>query len=248
MRLLDLFCGAGGCAVGYHRAGFAEIIGIDHRTQLRYPFDFVRADAMEYLAEHGMEFDAIHASPPCQAYSAANNIHGRKDHPRLIEPLRELLLSVGVPYVIENVVGAPMRFPAEVCGLALGLRVKRHRWFESSALLFGTGCGDHSSDYVVVFGGGAKGRGKTIGLTAKGGPMIRRRFVAHEVAKRAMGIDWMNRDELSQAIPPPYTEFIGRQLLAALQEVPAGGAESEAKQKNLFEIEAGATLEGRGDA
>jgi len=214
MKLLDLFCGAGGCAVGYHRAGFTDIVGVDIEPQPRYPFTFVQADALEYLAAHGREFDAIHASPPCQAYSVAKNIHGSGHrHPDLVGPVRELLEATGKPWVIENVVGAPLECPVEVCGLALGLRVKRHRWFESSVFLFGTTCRNHASDYVIVFGGGAKGRGKTIGRTAKGGPMIRRPFVPHEEASVAMGIDWMIRDELSQAVPPAYTEFIGRQLI-----------------------------------
>ncbi len=107
IRLLDLFCGAGGAAVGYHNAGFDEIIGVDIKPQPRYPFEFVQADALEYLAEHGREFDAIHASPPCQGYSIMHNLpwlRGR-DYPLLILPTIEMLEALGKPYVVENVMG-----------------------------------------------------------------------------------------------------------------------------------------------
>jgi DNA (cytosine-5)-methyltransferase 1 len=212
-HLLDLFCGAGGATKGYQDAGF-RVTGVDIKPQARYCGEtFIQADALEYVAAHGQEYDLIHASPPCQAYTVANNIHGRTDHPRLIAPLREMLLQLQVPYVLENVVRAPLRFPIQICGLALGIRVKRHRLFESSRLLFGTDCGDHTADYAIVFGGVAKGRGHTIGKTAKGGSRIRRPSISHADAQKAMGIDWMSREELSQAIPPAYTKWIGLQLL-----------------------------------
>lgn len=211
-RLLDLFSGAGGCSVGYSRAGF-DVVGVDHRPMPRYPFEFHQGDALEYLEKHGREFDVIAASPPCQAYSAANNIHGRTDHPDLIGVTREALIATGRPWVIENVPRAPLYFPAVVCGLALGLNVKRHRLFESSEVLFGTGCKGHNKDYAIVFDGGAKARARQIGRTAKNGPILRRAHIPHDLASQAMGIDWMIRDELSQAIPPAYTEFIGNQLL-----------------------------------
>lgn len=214
-RLLDLFCGAGGAAVGYHRAGF-DVTGVDIKPQPRYPFAFIQGDALEYLAKHGHEFDAIHASPPCQAYSAANNIHGRADHPDLIGVTREGLNAIGKPWIIENVERSPLLNPATVCGLALGLGVKRHRLFESPLLLFGTGCGDHSEDYVIVFGGGARGRAHVSGMAKGGGLVIYRPTIPLARAKRAMGIDWMTRDELSQAIPPAYTEFLGKQLIRQL--------------------------------
>src|SRR3990167_2895583 len=108
MKLLDLFCGAGGAAVGYHQAGFDTIVGVDIKPQKHYPFTFVEADALEYLAEHGHEFDAIHASPPCQGYSIMRNLPWLrdKDYPLLIEPIRERLIAAAVPYIIENVAGA----------------------------------------------------------------------------------------------------------------------------------------------
>jgi hypothetical protein len=132
-RLLDLFCGAGGCARGYQRAGF-YVVGVDNRPQPRYAGDeFVQADALEYVRDHGHEFDAIHASPPCQGYSdGANNIHGRPTTRCRSPTCARLLEATGLPYVIENVEGARkhMRDPVTVCGLSLGLNVRRHRLFE----------------------------------------------------------------------------------------------------------------------
>jgi DNA (cytosine-5)-methyltransferase 1 len=216
-RLLDLFCGGGGAGVGYHRAGF-DVVGVDCVPQPRYPFPFIQADALEYLTEHGREYDAIHASPPCQAYSVAANIHGARNHPRLIEPVRNLLIAIGKTYVIENVPGAPLHFPVTVCGLALHLGVKRHRIFESNVLLFGTTCPDgHRGDYLSVFGHGAQekvgGKG-WVTVYGGGAPKTadRRRRANSELARAAMGIDWMTRDELAQAIPPAYTHHLGRQL------------------------------------
>jgi DNA (cytosine-5)-methyltransferase 1 len=207
-RLLDLFSGAGGCAVGYHRAGF-DVVGVDHRPQLRYPFPFLRADALEYLAAHGREFDAVHASPPCDEYSAANNLKLTGRHPDLIADLRELLKQNGRPWVIENVPGAPLIVPAMLCGTMFGLRVFRHRLFECAFLLLTPphhrhkgSAGSHrgrrgddrrSHDFVTVTSGG------------NGVKLAQRRA--------AMGIDWMNWDELADAIPPAFTEFVGRQLI-----------------------------------
>ena len=115
-RLLDLFSGAGGAAMGYHRAGF-DVTGVDILPQKRYPFAFVQADALDYVERHGREFDAIHASPPCQAYSVTQNLPwARKDHPRLLEPVQAVLQSLGVPYVIENVEPAPVEDAITLCG------------------------------------------------------------------------------------------------------------------------------------
>ena len=217
-RLLDLFCGAGGCGTGYHRAGF-DVVGVDIRPQPRYPFEFHQGDALEYLREHGREFDAIHASPPCQHASALRHMHRGKDYPALIEPTRSLILATGRPYVIENVVGAKLHTPIMLCGSMFGLgavlsdgefhQLRRHRLFESNILILQQQC-NHIGIPVGVYGNGGgnidrvKQKGVN-GLTGK----------AHE-RREAMGIHWMNRYELSQAIPPAYTEYIGGQLRRAI--------------------------------
>lgn len=210
-RLLDLFCGAGGLAMGYHRAGF-EVVGVDNRPQKNYPFEFHLGDALEYSLDG---FDVIHASPPCQGYSIANNIHGRTDHPLLIEEVRERLIASGAVYVIENVPGAKafMVDPVVVCGRALGCNVKRHRLFESNKHLEGTTCPKgHPGDWLCVFGRTVLTRGHVIGKAKGGGNRIKRTHVGTDRGRDAMGIPWMTRDELSEAVPPAYGEFIGRQL------------------------------------
>lgn len=204
-RLLDLFCGAGGASMGYYRAGF-DVVGVDIAPQPRYPFEFVQADAMTFPLDG---FDVIHASPPCQRYSVANNIHQREDHPDLLPETRERLMASGIPWVIENVPGAPMRDYVTLCGLALGLNVKRHRQFESSELILTHPCPKgHPGDWLLVFGHTVLERGTTVGIAKGGGSVIRRKHTTTERGRAAMGIDWMNRDELSEAIPPVYTEYI----------------------------------------
>lgn len=222
MRLLDLFCKAGGCSMGYHRAGFTSITGVDVQPQKRYPFNFVQDDAFKYLMEHGAEFDAIHASPPCQAYSQASFTKtSRAKHPDLLAPTRSALLSIGVPWVMENVPGAPVQdHPIELCGLMFGLKVFRHRWFESSVYLWtpkhpshrGKLIGRGGMCCVVGHGGGVSGRMRA---QFRRDPDANFRDTKADW-EHAMGIDWMRRDELSQTIPPAYTEFIGKQLLESI--------------------------------
>jgi DNA (cytosine-5)-methyltransferase 1 len=193
--------------MGYHRAGF-EVVGVDIEPQRHYPFEFVQADAMTYPLDG---FDAIHASPPCQAYSAAKGIwKGRLPedrHPDLVDATRERLVATGVPYIIENVVGAPLTNYVVLCGDMFGLGVIRHRLFETSFMVWNPPrCRrQHPDFFVSVFGGGAKAK-----RTGRGFPKTN---VLHADASRAMGIDWMTRDELSQAIPPAYTEWIGRRIV-----------------------------------
>lgn len=218
-RLLDLFCCQGGAAMGYHRAGF-DVMGVDVEPQPRYPFEFVQADALEYLAAHGHEFDAVHASPPCQLYTVANNIHGNGDHPDLLPSTRRALIASGLPWVIENVPGAPMANYVTLCGLAFGLGVKRHRQFETSFFVWGPPqCPPgHPGDWVSVFGHTVLERGHVVGKAKGGGNTIKRRHLGVERGREAMGIDWMNREGLSEAIPPAYTQFIGEQLMTHLEE------------------------------
>lgn len=220
-RLLDLFCGAGGCSVGYHRAGF-DVVGVDNRPMPRYPFSFIQADALEYLACYGREYDAIHASPPCQRYSrAAFRREYKLQHPDLLDITRQTLDRVSRSWVIENVDGAPMQRGAFMCcGLMFGLKVFRHRWFESSVMILtpshpshrGKLIGRNGFCCVVGHGGGANARmRKSFRREAEGFRDTKADWCA------AMGIDWMSRNELSQAIPPAYTEFIGCQLIETVQ-------------------------------
>jgi DNA (cytosine-5)-methyltransferase 1 len=217
MKLLDLFCGEGGAAMGYHQAGFEEITGIDHHPMKRYPFDFVRADAMEYLAEHGHEYDLIHASPPCQAYSIAAKrmVNQGKVYPDLIEETRRGLRKTGKPYVIENVPGAPLISPVMLCGSMFGLGVLRHRLFEINPeiLIMVPPC-RHGSVMPMWWNKRREElkKGKVYEYITVAG----RSFLMSE-AKEAMGIDWMTRVGISQAIPPIYTKFIGKQLVKLLE-------------------------------
>jgi DNA (cytosine-5)-methyltransferase 1 len=215
-RLLDLFAGAGGAAVGYHRAGF-DVVGVDLAPQPRYPFAFVQADALDYCREHGHEFDAIHASPPCQAYSALSVVNRKRasNHPRLIEPARRVLQDTGIPYVIENIVGAPLNTTIQLCGSSFGLRVRRHRRFESNVMLFAPHC-RHSDQGRPVGVFGDHPESAPLKAHARGGGFNRADSI--EDARDAMGIDWMEWSELTQAIPPAYTEWIGGFLLAWLRE------------------------------
>ena len=291
MRLLDLCCKAGGAAMGYERGGF-ETVGVDIEPQPRYPFEFVQADALEYLAEHGHEFDAIHASPPCQGYSIMHNLPWLRDreYPLMILPLITMLEELGKPYVLENVMGARhgsktlSKRGLEVhgleagwlCGAMFGLPFYRHRLFAANWLWLAPGHPKHMGHVTTGAGPGQKGGAISEQIIASDGtkhkPVIfpdgsrqsisrgallaRQKGLAtdgrklkpdiitsdgrparaigdvglslndwgngkgmgHQVgwrlAAEAMGIDWMNRAELTQAIPPVYTEHIGRQLAA----------------------------------
>lgn len=228
MRLLDLFCGAGGAAVGYHRAGFTEIVGVDSALMKRYPFRFVRADALEYLAEHGHEFDAIHASPPCQAYGQLAGfcvhrygVQWLDKYPKLIEPLRSMLVASGKPYVIENSPNAPLLNTVELCGSMFGLRVFRHRAFEVNFAIWRIPHWPHEDK---ITSGAADNRRLSIKnrrISPKGYVCLVGNFGNYEYAKTAMGIDWMIKAEMAEAIPPAFTEYIGEYLLLAAK----GGAQ-----------------------
>ena len=205
MKLLDLFCGAGGAAMGYYRAGFDDITGVDNKPMPRYPFQFIQADALEYLAEHGHEYDVIHASPPCQRYTRAQNASKNSGaHPDLIEPIRNLLMLTKKLYVIENVIGAPLIDPKVLCGLSFGLRVRRHRLFETNFFFLVPPDQCKNEDYYVIFGNEVRER--------RHGEHAGRKNKINE-GRIAMGIEWMTRKELSEAIPPAYTEYIGKRIL-----------------------------------
>jgi DNA (cytosine-5)-methyltransferase 1 len=210
-RLLDLFCGAGGAGMGYHRAGF-EVVGVDIKPQPHYPFKFVQGEALEYVREHGAEFDVIHASPPCQAYSTTKGLHSRF-HPMLIDEVRLGLSLTNRPFVIENVKGAPLLNAITLCGSSFGLGVWRHRLFESPVFFWASPC-QHDLCPLPLDVTGTGGPCATR-PTPGGGLHRKPRNLAD--ARWAMGIDWMTRKELAQAIPPAYTAFIGSQLMSALK-------------------------------
>ena len=206
MKVLDLFCGAGGAAMGLHQVWpEAEIVGVDINPQPRYPFNFVQADAMEYPLEG---FDFIWASPPCQAHSRLNGINQR-EYRDYIEETRKRLLITDVPWVIENVVGAPLRNAIVVCGSSFGMKVWRHRLFETSGfLLLSLHC--RHTEFP-----------QPLDVTGSGGPCSSRLSLSGGIHRKpknlaeactAMGIDWMTRRELVQAVPPAYSEFIARQV------------------------------------
>ena len=229
-RLLDLFCGAGGAAMGYHRAGF-DVVGVDNRPQPHYPFEFFQMDGLDVEAYTG-QFDAIHASPPCQAFSTIakqrriTTTDRTFDHPDLVAPTRELLEATGLPYVIENVPGAPLVEPVMLCGSSFGLDVRRHRLFETNWPLMVPACA-HGWQ-TPRFRTADKRRTTvmdTVPVTGTGRKLSSVVTVAGhldfsgelELRKQAMDIDWMTTYELTQAIPPAYTELIGHQLLAHIQ-------------------------------
>lgn len=213
--LLDLFSGAGGAARGYQKAGFC-VLGVDIKPQPHYAgCRFVQADALTFPLEG---YDAYHASPPCQAntFLKPDMLHHRTyGHKDLIPETRAILAKTGKPYIIENVVGATMNTVIILCGTMFGLKVFRHRLFESNIMLLQPSHIKHK------------------GKTRKGYPAnkeyeywcITGSVGEREGAQQAMGIDWMARkaSEVSQAIPPAYTEYIGKFLIEAIMKQPTPG-------------------------
>ena len=206
-RILDLFCKAGGATKGLQQAGF-YVVGVDIEPQPNYCGDeFIQADA---LTVNLAGFDAVWASPQCQAFSILNKIH-KKEYPNLIDPIRQRLRKAKLPYIIENVVGAPLIDPIMLCGSQFGLKVYRHRLFESNCFLYAPAHYPHRDNTPAV-GRGVSDKG-FITVSGTGGFGVPDGF---NYACKAMGIDWMSRRELSQAIPPAYSAFLGRQILAVL--------------------------------
>ena len=204
MRLLDLFCGAGGAAMGYYRAGFEDITGVDIKPQPNYPFEFVLGDALEYVMEHGAEFDLIHASPPCQKYTKAAQQWraSGKEYPDLVAITRDMLRDTGKLYIIENVPGAPLINPVILNGAMSRLNIHRTRLFECS--------------FEIPFFLLPQGKKPVkMGRPVKAGDVIQPvgHFSGVAYAGEQMEIDWMTQAELAQAIPPAYTEFIGRRIM-----------------------------------
>jgi DNA (cytosine-5)-methyltransferase 1 len=228
-KLLDLFCRAAGAGVGYHRAGF-DVTGVDILPQASHPANglfgeegmrFICADALDYLRDYGGCYDAIHASPPCQAFSRVQSLGKARngsysEHPDLVEPTRELLLAAGKPYVMENVPGAPLRNPSMLCGSMFPpLRVYRHRIFETNWPLMSPPHAPHR-DKTPSAGNGISPKG-FISVCGAGGV---RGMTEPEITRywqMAMGIDWMGRNDLAQAIPPAFTRFIGDQMLSQME-------------------------------
>ncbi len=225
-RLLDLFSGAGGAAVGYHRAGF-EVVGVDLVAQPHYPFEFIQDDALAFVQLPNMlwndSFDAIHASPPCPRYSVLRhaNVTKGSSHPDLVGVTRELLEATGLPWVMENVPGAPMAPSIVLCGSMFGLgsgerQLRRHRLFECSFAVLQPEC-RHQGEAIGVYGGGPTGRYTFENGIRKGAKGRRGGYQGRMDERReAMGIDWMNSTELNNAVPPAYAEFIGAQLIDQL--------------------------------
>jgi DNA (cytosine-5)-methyltransferase 1 len=207
MKLLDLYCGVGGASVGYARAGF-EVTGIDLKHGKRYPYTYIRADVLEVIKDidYLRQFDLIHASPPCQTHSITQHLRNAQGKSTskidLIPQTRQALIKSGVNYIIENVPGSPLIDPVQLCGSSFGLKVRRHRLFESNMPIKGSVC-NH------------KLQGRPIGVYGslndeipKGGKTA----TTIDEARKAMGMDWAIWTELVEAIPPAFTQYLGEQI------------------------------------
>ena len=264
--LYDICCGAGGATKGYQLAGF-HVVGVDYKPFKRYCGDgFIEMDALRFLEEYGNGEHpmavAIAASFPCQKFCAFKHMPNAKEHPDLVTPGRELLIKIGLPYVIENVPGAPLRNPTVLCGTMFGLgtgdaELRRHRLFETNwplVLPMGMHCkhgrrAAQTSSTITIAGGTqrpgtwwsdrlraglVKGGEKYLPKSRRqpGGQSVRNGLIYFSTAERneAMNISWMKGAEISQAIPPPYTEFIGRQIFAYV----TSPAKAESPQQAIF--------------
>ena len=207
MKLLDLFCGVGGASVGYARAGF-EVHGVDLKHGKRYPYTYTRADVLDVLQDHKFiqQFDVIHASPPCQTHSITQHLRNAQGKTTskidLIPETRAALIAADKPYIIENVPGSPLINPIQLCGSSFGLKVRRHRLFESNMPLEGSVC-NH------------KLRGRPVGVYGSLNdeiPQGGKTAATINEARDAMGMPWAIWTELVMAIPPAFTEYLGGQI------------------------------------
>lgn len=224
IKLLDLCCGAGGCSFGYKKAADnlgidIEITGVDIKQQKNYPYKFILGDALEFLKQHGKDFTHIHCSPPCQAFTHTSNkklkdfkIDPESHKAEMLYHIRPMMYDLGRPGVLENVPGSPLIRDIELKGQMFGLKVIRRRVFETvNWFMMKPGMGRYKGtilhgDYVEIAGKGAKQ--SRVGVRFKvPGETVR------EMRSFAMGIDWMTVNEMTEAIPPAYTEYIGEQFL-----------------------------------
>lgn len=216
-KLLDLFCKAGGCSMGYYQAGF-DVTGVDIEPQPHYPFLFIQANALTFDLSG---YDVIHASPPCPRYSSISKLHHvEMNHPDLLGIIRAKLQESGKPYIIENVMGAPFWHGVILCGSMFDLPIRRHRCFESNYLIMTPGPCKHTNQTYSIHGHHVWNNGnkrRIENANWKNGYYNRAEMVKREIGMKAMGITWeMNQEELSNAIPPAYTKWIGEQLLSIL--------------------------------
>jgi DNA (cytosine-5)-methyltransferase 1 len=206
MKLLDLFCGVGGASAGYTAAGF-DVTGIDLKHGKRYPYIYIKGNVSDYLNnQYLQQFDVIHASPPCQTHSITQHLRNAQGKSTnkidMIPEVREALIASGVPYIIENVPGSPLIDPVQLCGSSFNLKVRRHRLFESNIKLKGSICNHKAQGKPVGVYGSLNDEIPGGGHTAK----------TLQQARLAMGIEWALWGELVEAIPPIYTEYLGKQI------------------------------------
>ena len=219
VRCLDLFCCAGGAAMGLHRAGF-DVTGVDIAPQPRYPFRFIQGDA---LVQDLTGYDFVWASPPCQHYSGMSGCRDglRETYPDLIGPIRSMLTAWGGPWIIENVMGAPLRNPVVLFGAILDLKTSRHRQFDSNLPLTAP---PHPALTTPSINAGLLRPGMILSVAGNCAPVA--------LAREAMGIDWTNRRELAEAIPPAYSEHLGRQVMAWIGTANATGERPETRSED----------------